>query len=130
MRKFYLILILFAIVLYSCGGSKIDKLKGEWEMTNFESNQHIQNQQDYKNTSKQIMRTTSINFAEDKTFSGRIWNDTSFGTWNLLADSLIITDLASRNKFKVKILTLDYNNLVLEQTDGDLVERLYFSKEF
>lgn len=129
MKKFYLILILFAVALYSCGGSDTDKLKGEWKMTAFESNQYIPNQQDYKKTIKQIMKTTSIYFAEDKTFSGRMWNDTSFGTWDLLHDSLIISDFSAIKHFKVKILKLDYNNLILEQSDGNLVERLYFKKK-
>jgi len=129
MRKFYIISFVFTIVLTSCGGNNIKKIKGQWYMSSFESNQNVQNQDDFQKTINQIIRTTSINFAEDKTFTGTIWNDTSFGTWNLKGDSLIITDLANRNKFKVKIITLDFYNLVLEENDGQVIERLYFIKK-
>ncbi len=126
MRKF---LILFLIVIISACGTKKDRITGKWKLISYESNQKINNRDDYVKAISQLIKTTSIEFLDDNTFRGTIWNDTAFGNWQLHNNNLIVTDLAGKNSFSVKIKELGSYNMTLEEKNGDFIARMYFEKK-
>ncbi len=123
------VLILFFIVIISACGTKKDRITGEWRLISYESNQKINNPEEYRKALSQLIKTTSIEFFEDNTFKGTIWNDTAFGNWQLHNNNLIVTDLAGKNSFTVKIKELGNTNMTLEEKKGDFIARMYFEKE-
>ena len=98
-------------------------------MISYESNQKINNSDDYRKALSQLIKTTSIEFSEDNSFKGTIWNDTTFGNWQLQNNNLIITDLVGKNSFSVKIKELGNYNMTLEEKNGKFIARMYFEKE-
>jgi hypothetical protein len=129
MKKYFIILVVF-FVLISCKDKtpKSELIVGLWQLEKVSTNQHIENQEQYKKSMIQLINTTQIQFNEDNTFGGAIWGDTSFGYWTIKKDSLIIEDISNKTKFGVIIKSLTENKLELEEKSDSLIEILTFKK--
>jgi len=128
--KKYSIIFIILFTLISCKGKspKSELIIGLWHLEKVSTNQHIENQEQYKKSMIQLINTTQIQFNEDNTFGGAIWGDTSFGYWNIKKDSLIIEDLSNKIKFGVVIKSLTENKLELEEKSDSLIEILTFKR--
>jgi Lipocalin-like domain len=122
----FIFVLLFAI---SCDDEPKDKvIVGFWQLKTVKTNQNISEPEQYKMAMDQLIRTTSIQFNEDKSFGGTIWGDTSFGYWHIKKDSLIINDLSNKIEFSVFIAELNPNTLIIQETVDSVVEIFTFVK--
>ncbi len=124
---FFTIIIIFSL---SCGNHQIkeEKITGTWKLKDVKTNQIIANPEQYKVAMYQLIKTTSIQLNTDKSFTGTIWGDTSFGYWQVKNDSLVVNDLSNNNQFSVFIKELTPENLVLIETVDSVVEIFTFVK--
>jgi hypothetical protein len=120
--------LFLAIFLFSvgCSENKSEKIIGYWKLDKIATNQKIENQEEYRKSMLQLIKTTSIQFNADGSFGGTIWQDTSFGSWSIKNDTLFITDLSNKNKFFVIISDLTSSKLVLQEQKDSLIEVLTF----
>ncbi len=116
------ILLLFA----RCSETKTEKIIGFWKLDKVATNQKIENPEEYRKSMIQLIKTTSIQFNADNSFGGTIWQDTSFGTWEISNDTLFITDFSNKNRFYVIITELTSSKLVLQEQKDSLIEVLTF----
>lgn len=122
----FLFVLIFAI---SCDDEPKDKaIVGFWQLKTVKTNQNISDPEQYKMAMDQLIRTTSIQFNEDKSFGGTIWGDTSFGYWHIKKDSLIINDLSNKIEFSVFVAELNSNSLIIQETVDSVVEVFTFVK--
>ena len=128
--KARLTLLLFLVLAVSCGRGvrKEDMIVGHWHLYSVKTNQSISNQEQYKTAMNQLIRTTSIQFNEDKSFGGTIWGDTSFGYWLIQGDSLIVKDLSNKIEFGVLITEITNHKLILQEVADSVIEILSFER--
>ncbi len=125
--KIYFIII--SLFLISCNNTINEKqIIGNWKLKNVKTNQVISNPEQYKVAMYQLIKTTSIQLNQDKSFAGTIWGDTSFGYWLIKKDSLVVDDISNNNKFSVFIKELTETDLVLVETVDSVVEIFTFVK--
>lgn len=127
MKRIVAVFILF--FLLSCQNQiKEENLIGKWHLISTHTNQIIRDTESYKKALKQLILTTSLTFFSDKTLKGMIWGDTTKGYWYVNNDSLVVYDLFKKSCFKVKILKLTQNTLILQSYEDNVKVELTFSK--
>jgi len=123
--------VLFIAILFfaiSCSNSNEEKIIGFWELQKVNTNQQITNENEYKTAMVQLIKTTSIQFNKDYSFGASIWSDTSFGSWQIIGDTLFINDESNKVTFGVRITQLTPKKLVLQEERDSVVEILTFVK--
>ncbi len=126
MKIFSLILIFF--IMISCNQDAEHQIIGSWQLDKVKTNQYIKNKTEYTQAMRQMIKTTAIKFMPDKSFGATIWNDTSYGQWKIVKDSLFIFDQSNKENFGVKILKLSSRKLIMAEQSDSLMEILTFIK--
>ena len=124
--KYFLLIGLFFVI--SCGGLNEEDVVGHWQLQKVNTNQQVTNHEDYSKAMNQLIRTTSIYFNENNTFTGTIWGDTTFGFWTIKGDSLRVEDESNKVVFMAFIQDISYNNLVLKEQTDSIIEILTFTR--
>lgn len=125
--KLRILAIIAIIFITSCNDiSKQEQIIGFWQLQSVKTNQNISNPNQYKTAMDQLIRTTSIQLNQDKSFGATIWGDTSFGYWLIKDDSLVIQDLSNKNEFSVFIQQLTDEQLIIVETLDTVVEVFTF----
>ncbi len=127
MKKLVLIILAFTFLL-GCSGNNEKKIIGFWSLQKVKTNQKITNKNQYKSAMIQLIKTTSIQFNKDFSFGATIWNDTSYGSWQIIGDTLLISDKSNKSKFKVRIAELSNRKLILQEVQDSIIELLTFVK--
>lgn len=122
------IFLLLIVFITACSSSKDEQIIGFWKLEKVNTNQQITNKNEYKSAMVQLIRTTSIQFNKDFTFGATIWNDTSYGSWQIIGDTLFISDESNKTNFGVRINELSHRKLVLQEAQDSVIEMLTFSK--
>jgi len=127
-KKFKILIFLFAIVINACQKDKKQLLIGSWVLYDVKTSQIIENPESYQLAINELKSTTRINFYPNNIFEGTIWGDTTFGTWQLVNDTIYVADKSFKNKFKVYIKNISAEKLVLEETEDSITSTLIFKK--
>lgn len=122
------IFLLLIVLISACTGSREEQIIGFWRLEKVNTNQQISNKNEYKSAMVQLIKTTSIQFNKDYTFGATIWNDTSYGSWQIIGDTLFISDQSNKTNFGVRINELSRKKLVLQEAQDSVIEMLTFSK--
>lgn len=126
--KFKYIFLFLILIFVSCSEDEDVSIIGTWKLEKVNTNQQIENYDQYSSAMNQLIKTTSIQINEDHSFGGTIWGDTSFGYWTVKKDSLIVEDLSNSNKFSVYIKELTPTTLVLQEQADTVIEILTFNR--
>jgi hypothetical protein len=114
--------------MISCNQDAEHQIIGSWQLDKVKTNQYIKNKTEYTQAMRQMIKTTAIKFMPDKSFGATIWNDTSYGQWKIVKDSLFIFDQSNKENFGVKILKLSSRKLIMAEQSDSLMEILTFIK--
>lgn len=125
-KKHHILLLISFILIFSNCGS-IDPniaIEGSWKLDNIEISKSVDNPDNYIKALNQVKNSTQLNFLPDKTFSGKIWGDTTFGTWKIDQQTNQLTLFDSSTKVETVVEIEFQSNTQMSLTQNDTPEKL------
>ncbi len=130
---FKIITSIFLILFFiSCNNIEPNEvILGEWTMTSITTNQDIVSENGFAKAVEEITTTTTLIFKADKTFSGKIWGDTTYGIWNIEENGTVLNifDEQSNYKIRTKLIFISDTKISLIEIQDSMAIKMNFMKK-
>lgn len=100
-------------------------------MTSITTNQDIVSENGFAKAVEEITTTTTLIFKADKTFSGKIWGDTTYGIWNIEENGTVLNifDEQSNYKIRTKLIFISDTKISLIEIQDSMAIKMNFMKK-